>query len=111
MNGKQAAQAVADHCRTQRHQVSSVNPAEPVLCEHCRGVMAHLEKVGAEERPPLSTASVHFVVDPATGRVGAKMDDVEAAEAAQAVKGVVVSWPVSADYREEKADASPARDD
>jgi hypothetical protein len=99
MNGKQAAQAVADHCREMRHETSRVNPKEPVLCERYREIMARLEKLGAEERPPLSTVTVHFVLR-GDGHFVYTLDEAEANSLARDTKGMVVSWPVSADYRE-----------
>lgn len=99
MNGRQAAKAVHDLCIEREHNRSPVNRDQFMLCERCRDVMNRLEQLGAEERPPLSTVTVHFAVDPLTGSVTARMDEVEAIAAATEVKGVVVSWPVSTDCR------------
>jgi hypothetical protein len=100
VTGNEAAEVIADLCKRKRHQVSPVNRNDYVVCSDCREIQDELRAKDRGQRKPLSTAGVHFVIDPATGRVGAKMDEVEAIEAATAVKGVVVSWPVSSDCRE-----------
>jgi hypothetical protein len=56
--------------------------------------------------PPLSTVTVHFVVDGTGGNVGSDLvstyrDEEAAHRHAREIRGFVVSWPVSADYREE----------
>jgi hypothetical protein len=103
MNGRQAAQAVHDLCIERQHNRSPVNPKEFVLCERCRDVMNRLEKIGAEERPPLSTASVHLVLNADGGLYGTSLVEESAHTIARERGGLVVSWPVSADYREGEA--------
>lgn len=100
VTGNEAAKVIADLCKRKRHLASPVNRNEYLVCPECREIQDELRAKDRGQRTPLSTVSVHFVIDPATGRVGAKMDEVEAIEAAKQVKGVVVSWPVTTDSRD-----------
>lgn len=99
MTGNEAAEIVEQHCLKAGHAVGSGPTAEPTVCVHCHKVAVYLRAKHRDEQPPVITTSVHFVIDPATGRIGAKLDEVEAIEAARKIKGLTVSWPVSGDYR------------
>jgi hypothetical protein len=105
MTGNEAAKVIGDMCKRKRHLVSNMNPKEFLVCSECREIQDELRAKDRSERLPLSTASVFLVIDPATGRVGAKMDETEAIKAAETVKGVAVSWPVWIDCRDTPVEA------
>lgn len=100
MNGFVAAKIVEQMCLNAGHATSSGPKPAPAVCGHCHKVAVWLREAERDERPPLSTASVHLVVSPANGLYAALLDETIAIEQARAVKGVVASLPVSSDCRE-----------
>lgn len=106
MTGNEAAEIVERHCLKAGHAIGAGPKPQPTVCAHCHMVAVQLRAKHRDEQPPVITTSVHFVIDPSTGRVGAKLDEVEAVAAARKIKGLVVSWPVSGDYRNDKQETT-----
>lgn len=97
MTGNEAAEIVREACLRKRHTVGRFD--EPLVCEHCREVAERLRDRHREEPVPPALL-VHIAVDVESGRVVAFTDEAEAVAAARKRNGVVVSMPVSSDWRE-----------
>jgi hypothetical protein len=103
MTGDQAAALVGEMCLEKRHALNAFGTA-PVVCIDCARVMERLRAVHRDEQPPMETTTVHFVINPADGRLGAVLDEPDAHAKARAINGLVVSWPASGDYRKGDTD-------
>lgn len=109
MNGNQAADIVERMCLDAGHATSSGPSPAPTVCPYHRRVATRLRNLQRDERPPLSTASVYLVVNPAQGLYATLLDETIANEQARAIKGVVAALPVSNDFR--NITDEPATDD
>lgn len=101
MNGEDAARHVEDWCKEARHAEGSGPKPKPVVCVYCGTVANRLRSIQSKETPPLIITTVHFVIHPERTMPVVKLDEVEAHALAREVRGMVVSWPVAGDYREE----------
>lgn len=100
MTGLEAAEIVRQMCLAAGHSESWGPGREPLVCGHCAAVAHRLKDLHREQNPVPPAVLVHFVVDVnGTGKSLAYLDEPEAIAVARKRRGVVVSVPVSSDWR------------
>lgn len=99
MTGNEAAAIVEQLCLEKGHAHSVAPGNAPRVCGHCSTVMNRLRAKHKEDQPTPPPVLVHFVIDPQSGLQATMLDEAKSSAKAQAIQGLVVSMPVSADWR------------
>jgi hypothetical protein len=91
---------ISDLCLEREHAHTRFGKTEPIVCTDCGVLINRLKGMYRDDNPTPPAVLVHFVINPEPGTSPATtLNEVEAIEYARRFKTVVVSMPVSSDWR------------
>lgn len=90
---------ISDLCVERKHAYTRFGKAEPNVCADCTVIINRLRDMYRDDNPTPPAVLVHFVINLESGKPLAMLDEETAVQLARRHKTMVVSMPVSVDFR------------